>query len=107
MKKYVIAAIGLVAIMTIVGRVSADFGQRSGNESQNENFIDIDADGVCDNWLDEDDDGMNDNCPKNGLRNQYRRGKGFGPGDGSGYSGNGPHDGTGFGPGNGDCPYEN
>jgi hypothetical protein len=91
---------------------------RSGNGKRG--FVDEDGDGINDNAQDWDGDGIpNGQDPDfekpqdgSGQQNQYRHGNrtqtskgGFGPGDGSGKSGNGPKDGTGFGPGtgSGDC----
>jgi len=98
MKKIVIAAIGLVAIVAAVGLVSAGYGPGAEEKQYlGENFIDEDDDGMCDNWVDEDGDGMNDLRPMDGTGHQHKRG---------GMQGLGPRDGTGFGPGNGNCPYE-
>ena len=108
MKKIVIAAIGLVAIMAAVGLVSAGFGPGATERPQEnfvdeddngicDNMIDEDNDGVCDNWVDEDDDGINDNRPMDGTGNQYRRGGGKGLRS---------QDGSGFRVGNGNCPYK-
>lgn len=106
MRKYVIAILGLVALIATIGLVTAGYGPGNG-ECKRELFIDEDGDGVCDNWEDVDGDGVNDNCLMDGSVNQYRFGgeqaKRYGPGYGFGHSGNGPRDGTGFGPGNGNC----
>jgi len=107
MKKYVIAIIGLVAIVAAVGLVSAGYGPGAAERSQL-NFVDEDGDGACDNMIDENNDGVCDNMidedgdglpdrPMDGSGHQYKRG---------GMQGLGPRDGTGFGPGNGNCPYE-
>jgi hypothetical protein len=109
MKTYVIAAIGMVAILAAVGLVSAGYGSGACEKQKNKNFIDVDGDGICDNWVDEDGDGMNDLRPLDGTGNQYKygakhmKGSGYGPRDGTGHKGLGPRDGTGFGPGTGDC----
>jgi hypothetical protein len=97
MKKFVIAAIGLVAIVAAVGLVSAGYGPDAAERSQ-ENFVDADEDGVCDNMVDEDGNGVNDNRQMNG--------KCYGPGDGTGNAGVGPKDGSGYGLGNGECIYD-
>ena len=101
MKTYIIAAIGLVAIVAAAGLVSAGYGPGTGEEHLNENFVDTDGDGICDNWIDEDGDGMNDLRPMDGTGYQHKYGAGSMNG-----RGNGPHDGTGYGLRNGDCPYE-
>ena len=60
---------------------------------QGPNFVDIDGDGICDNFQ---------NRPANGRGGQgMKRGRGYGPGDGTGNMGAGPKDGTGYGPGAG------
>jgi len=89
MKKYVIAAIGLVAIIATMGLVSAGYGSGVCDEQHvSESFVDADGDGVCDNWSDVDGDGMNDNRLLDGSGNQYKyggglmQGSGYGPGDG-------------------------
>jgi hypothetical protein len=109
MRKYVIVLIGLVAIMTAIGFVTAGYGAGDG-ECDQQSFIDEDGDGVCDNWIDADGDGINDNCLMDGSGNQYRYGKqqgnGYCSGDGSVYKGFGPRDGTGFGHFNGCCQKE-
>lgn len=59
-------------------------------------FVDQDGDGICDN--------LGTRSGQNaGFQNRLNgmKGKGYGPGDGTGYHGNGPKDGTGFGPGAG------
>jgi len=49
------------------------------------NFVDADGDGICDNR----------------AARANRRGRGYGPGDGTGNQGVGPRDGSGYGPGSG------
>lgn len=109
MKTYVIALIGLVALIATIGLVTANYGSGNGACDQ-QSFVDENGDGVCDNWVDADDDGINDNCGNDGPGNHYRygsqEGKGYGPGDGTGHKGMGPRDGTGYGPGNGDCQQD-
>ena len=98
MKKYVLAVIGLVALVATVGLVTAGYGPGAEEKQYlGENFIDEDEGGVCDNWVDEDGDGMNDLRPMDGTGHQYKRGS---------MQGLGPRDGTGFGPGNGNCQIE-
>ena len=113
MKKYVIAAIGLVAIIATMGLVSAGYGSGDCEQQHiSDSYVDADNDGVCDNFIDEDGDGMNDARLMDGSGNQYKygaglmQGSGYGARDGTGFKGQGPHDGSGFGPGTGDCPYE-
>ena len=101
MKTYIIAAIGLVAIVAAVGLVSAGYGPGTGEERLNKNFVDADDDGICDNWIDGNGDGMNDLQPMDGTGHQYRYGAGSMNGQG-----NGPHDGTGYRFRNGDCIHE-
>ncbi|MFO8077609.1 MAG: hypothetical protein R6U21_03070 [Thermoplasmatota archaeon] len=103
MKKYILAAIGLVVLVATVGLVTAGYGPGASERPQ-ENFVDEDGDGICDNMIDEDDDGINDGCLMQGSG--YRHGNGYGPGDGSGNDGVGPRDGSGYGPGAGNCPYD-
>ena len=104
MRKILIVGILTIALITTIGLVSAGYGLGDGTAGSK--FVDEDGDGICDNWVDEDDDGMNDNQPMDGSGNQHkygneqRLGKRYGPSDGTGNSGNGPHDGTGCGPGN-------
>ena len=104
MKTYVYAVIGLVAFIATIGLVTASYGSGNGTCKQ-QSFFDEDGDGVCDNWVDVDEDGANDNCLKDETGNLYRygsqQGKGYGPGNGTGYKGIGPRDGTGYGPCNG------
>lgn len=106
MKTYIIAIIGLVALIATIGLAAAGYGPGN-NTGDQQSFVDEDGDGVCDNWVDADGDGVNDNCLQDGSANQYRYGSqqrnGYGPGDGTGHKGMGPRDGTGYGPGNGDC----
>lgn len=106
MRKYVIAIIGLVALIATIGLVTAGYGPGNG-ECERETFIDEDGDGICDNWDDVDGDGVNDNGLMDGLGNQYRysdqQSKRYGPGNGLGHCGVGPRDGTGFGSCNGNC----
>jgi len=98
MKKYVIVAIGLVAIVAAVGLVSAGYGPSAADKQcLGDDFIDENSDGICDNFIDEDGDGMNDLRQMDGSGHQYKRG---------GMQRLGLRDGTGFGPGNGNCPYE-
>jgi hypothetical protein len=52
------------------------------------NYVDNDGDGICDNYQ-----------VRQGTRG--RRGRGYGPGDGTGNQGVGPRDGSGYGPGTG------
>jgi hypothetical protein len=60
---------------------------------QGPNFVDLDGDGICDNFQ---------NRLANGQGGVGRnRGRGYGPGNGSGNMGLGPRDGTGYGPGAG------
>ena len=93
MRKILIVGVLAFALVATIGLVSAGYGP---------GFIDEDGNGICDNFVDEDGDGINDNCGGTGLgvHNRYRNGGGYGPGDGTGNSGNGPKDGTGYGPGN-------
>ena len=106
MRKYVIAIIGLVALIATIGLVTAGYGPGDG-ECERDSFIDEDGDGICDNWSDVDGDGVNDNCQMVGSGNQYRysgeQSNRYGPGNGLGHSGMGPRDGTGYGPGKGNC----
>jgi hypothetical protein len=106
MKKYVIAIIGLVALIATIGLVTAGYGPGNG-EFERESFIDEDGDGICDNLTDADEDGVKDNSLMDGSGNQYRYGveqvKRYGSGNGLGRSGIGPQDGSGYGPGNGKC----
>jgi hypothetical protein len=90
MKKYILAAIGLVALIATVGLVTASYGSAASERHYlGEDFIDGNDDGVCDNWVDEDGDGMNDLRPLDGSGNKHRygvglrRGSGHGPGVGS------------------------
>lgn len=90
MKKYILATIGLVALIATVGLVTAGYGPGAEEKQYlGEDFVDNDGDGVCDNWVDEDGDGMNDLRPLDGSGNKHRyggglrRGFGHGPGDGS------------------------
>ena len=107
MRKYIIAIIGLVALVAIIGLVTAGYDGLGNGESPRESFIDEDGDGVCDNWVDVDGDGVNDNCLSDGLGNQYRncgeQGKRNGFIDGSGRNCIGPRDGSGFVPYNVNC----
>jgi hypothetical protein len=60
-------------------------------------FVDQDGDGICDNFGTK--AGQNQK-----LGNRFgMKGKGYGPGDGTGNKGVGPKDGTGYGPGTGVC----
>lgn len=49
------------------------------------NFIDANGNGICDRY------------EAGGLNQHARRGRGYGPGDGTGNRGMGPRDGTGYG----------
>lgn len=89
MKKYVIAAIGLVAIIATMGLVSAGYGSGDCEQQHiSDSYVDADNDGVCDNFIDENGDGMNDARLMDGSGNQYKygaglmQGSGYGPGDG-------------------------
>ena len=110
MRKILIIGVLAVILITVIGLVSAGYGPSDGtcdgkNNGAGSDFIDEDGDGVCDNWVDENDDGINDNRLMDGSGNQYKYGNGqdlgkhCGPGDGTGYKGNGPHYGNGYGPG--------
>lgn len=109
MKKYVIAIIGLVALIATIGLVTAGYGSDNG-ECERESFIDEDGNDICDNWVDIDGDGLNDNRLMDGSGNQYRNGgdqcKGYGPNYGLKHNGNDPQENSGFGPGNGNCPLD-
>jgi hypothetical protein len=91
-------------------------GKKSGKA-----FVDINGDGICDNFqagygFDDDGDGipngqdpdyvkLKDGSGKkfmqgNLVKNKFGNGS-YGPGDGTGNSGLGPRDGTGYGPGSG------
>jgi hypothetical protein len=61
-------------------------------------FIDEDGDGVCDNL-------GTKAATKAGKMRMEKKGKSFGPGDGTGNKGVGPRDGSGYGPGasSGNC----
>jgi len=98
MRTYVIAVIGLVAILATIGLVTAGYGSGNGPCDQ-ESFIDEDGDGVCDNWVGANGDGMNDLRPMDGSGYQYRYGR---QQEKSLCSGNG----SGFGPGKGVCQNE-
>ena len=98
MRTYIIAVIGLVAILATIGLVTAGYGP--GNETcDQQSFVDEDGDGVCDNWVDADGDGINDNRLMDGSGHQYRYGRQQG-------KGSGPGNGSGFGPRNGVCQNE-
>ena len=63
MKKYIIAAGIIIALIATFGLVSTSLG--SDNETCEENcgtFIDGNSDGICDNWIDSDNDGIKDIC---------------------------------------------
>jgi hypothetical protein len=104
MRKYLFVSIGIVAFIAAIGLVTAGYGSGNG-ECDQQSFVDDDGDGVCDNWVDVDEDGVNDNCDGSGrlYKNSGGQGKGYGPGDGTGYHGNCPRDGSGFGPGYCNC----
>ena len=101
MKKFVIAAIGLVAIVAAVGLVSGDYGPDA-TERPQENFVDEDGNGSCDNMIDEDNDGVCDNMiDADGDGEPDRPMDGSGRGNGKGIR---HQDKSGFRSGNGNCP---
>jgi hypothetical protein len=62
------------------------------NAGKGQYFVDKNKDGIC------------DNCGQRvGMKSQFRKGKGYGPGDGTGNFGLRPKDGTGYGA-RYDCP---
>lgn len=73
---------------------STTFAQQKGTgtpKGQGQYFVDQNGDGICDNF------GTN----AGQKAGNAKKGKGFGPQDGTGNKGQGPHDGTGYGAGKG------
>lgn len=84
--------------------------ERNQNQVHGPGFVDLDGDGINDYAVDSDGDGIPNGQdpdyvrPKDGTGQQYRNGKGenkkgkmWGPNDGTGNDGIGPKDGTGYG----------
>ena len=81
-----VLTLALVAALGVLFTVEAS-AQQKGTGKRGALFVDQDGDGVCDNF------GTNA-----GQRlGTNPRGKGYGPGDGTGNMGQGPKDGTGYG----------
>ena len=63
MKKYVLATGIILAIIATFGLINTSLGDNSGTCEENcTTFIDVNSDGICDNWIDSDNDGRNDVC---------------------------------------------
>jgi hypothetical protein len=93
MKRLVILAVALGAVMVMVGAASAQTVTPPATNpptAVGPNFVDANGDGIC------------DNCTGQGQGQKARKGKGgHGPGNGTGNQGVGPRDGSGYGPGAG------
>jgi hypothetical protein len=97
MKRIVLFGLGLLFVFGTLASAQTPPGAANPTPGQplmqGPAFVDLDGDGICDNFA---------NRPANGRAGQgQRRGKGYGPGDGTGRMGAGPKDGTGYGPGTG------
>jgi hypothetical protein len=90
---------------------TVDTSAQSAGKKNGKAFVDMNGDGVCDQFqagygFDDDGDGIPNGQdpdyvkPKDGTGKKFGKG-GFGPGDGTGNSGLGPRDGTGYGSGSG------
>ena len=97
MKRALILSIGLLTVLAVATAASAQTQlpqtpQKRAGSAIGPNFVDLDGDGICDNY-------------QTGSRADQaqgaRRGGGYGPGDGTGNQHVGPKDGTGYGPGAG------
>lgn len=89
MKRTLIAAACLVLVsapFAVAQQAPPPAGSTPTQTGVGPNFVDADGDGICD---------------LQGTRAGQRRGRGMGPGDGTGHQGNGPRDGSGFGAMNG------
>lgn len=86
MKRSVITALGLVLLFaSLAAAQQAQPNPQAPGQTQarvGPNFVDADGDGICD---------------LQGTRAGQKRGRGYGPGDGTGHQGAGPKDGTGYG----------
>ncbi len=96
MKRAVILSLGAVAVLALATVASAQGQTQPPQQPQKPagtmvgpNFIDLNGDGICDNFQ----------AGKLGGRGMRARRGGYGPGDGTGNQHIGPKDGTGYGPG--------
>ncbi len=89
MKRIINAALTLAIIGALgVLFTHESFAQQKGTGAgRGARFVDQDGDGVCDNYA-------NRSAQKMG---NVQKGKGYGPGNGTGNMGQGPKDGTGYG----------
>jgi hypothetical protein len=76
--------ISFVVVSTGFAHNGPNFSKKPSHQGQY--FVDKNKDGICDNY------GM-----RIGLKSQVKKGKGYGPGDGTGNFGKRPLDGTGYG----------
>jgi len=99
MKRLVIFAAALGAVMVLAGAASAQTANPPATNTPTAvgpNFVDANGDGICDNCT----------GTGQGKGQKARKGKGgYGPGNGTGNQGAGPRDGSGYGPGgaSGNC----
>ncbi len=94
MKRILSSALALsVVVLLIVGLSSTATAQekQAGKGQRGALFVDKDGDGVCDNV------GTKAGAANGEKQNRARKGKSYGPGDGTGNKGVGPQDGTGYG----------
>jgi hypothetical protein len=94
MKRLVILAVALGAVMVMAGGASAQptIPPPANPPVVGPNFLDANGDGICDNCT----------GTGQGQGKKARKGKGGnGPADGTGNQGVGPRDGSGYGPGAG------
>jgi hypothetical protein len=94
MKRAVILSIGLLMMLAAATAASAQTQpaqnpQRPAGTTVGPNFVDVNGDGICDNFQ---------SGTRAGRGMKAGRG-GYGPGDGTGNMHVGPKDGTGYGPG--------
>jgi hypothetical protein len=101
MKRLVIFAAALGAVMVLAGAASAQTANPPATNTPTAvgpNFVDANGDGICDNCT--------GTGQGKGQGQKARKGKGgYGPGNGTGNQGAGPRDGSGYGPGgaSGNC----